>query len=388
MNNYRNLETVALIVSAGRGRRISGKTPKQYLPLGGETILSKTARAFINHKKIDAVRIVIHPDDQDLYDTATGGLNLLSPVYGGTERQDSVRNGLESLEELSPLNVLIHDSVRPFVSHSLIDRILNMLLDGKGCIPGVPIMDAIKLLDDGKIVKSLERSNIWRVQTPQGFPFDQILAAHRSLIGNNLADDAAVAEAYGLSVVVVQGLLDNEKITNKEDLEKAMQKHSLKFPDIRVGNGYDVHRFSKGDFVTICGIKIPFSFGLEGHSDADVGLHALTDAILGALGKGDIGEYFPSTDEQWRNASSHIFLRHAGEVLGSMNASVQNLDITIICEVPKISPYRDEMKNNICEILSISPSRVNVKGKTNEALGFIGRKEGIAAQATATILIQ
>ena len=388
MNNYRNLETVALIVSAGRGRRISGKTPKQYLPLGGETILSKTARAFINHKKIDAVRIVIHPDDQDLYDTATGGLNLLSPVYGGPERQDSVRNGLESLEELSPLNVLIHDSVRPFVSHSLIDRILNMLLDGKGCIPGVPIMDAIKLLDDGKIVKSLERSNIWRVQTPQGFPFDQILAAHRSLIGNNLADDAAVAEAYGLSVVVVQGLLDNEKITNKEDLEKAMQKYSLKLPDIRVGNGYDVHRFSKGDFVTICGIKIPFSFGLEGHSDADVGLHALTDAILGALGKGDIGEYFPSTDEQWRNASSHIFLRHAGEVLSSMNASVQNLDITIICEVPKISPYRDEMKNNICEILSISPSRVNVKGKTNETLGFIGRKEGIAAQATATILIQ
>ena len=323
-----------------------------------------------------------------MYDTATGGLNLLSPVYGGPERQDSVRNGLESLEELSPLNVLIHDSVRPFVSHSLIDRILNMLLDGKGCIPGVPIMDAIKLLDDEKIVKSLERSNIWRVQTPQGFPFNQILAAHRSLIGNNLADDAAVAEAYGLSVVVVQGLLDNEKITNKEDLEKAMQKHSLKFPDIRVGNGYDVHRFSKGDFVTICGIKIPFLFGLEGHSDADVGLHALTDAILGALGKGDIGEYFPSTDEQWRNASSHIFLRHAGEVLGSMNASVQNLDITIICEVPKISPYRDEMKNNICEILSISPSRVNVKGKTNETLGFIGRKEGIAAQATATILIQ
>ncbi|HHZ76063.1 MAG TPA: 2-C-methyl-D-erythritol 4-phosphate cytidylyltransferase, partial [Rhodospirillales bacterium] len=348
MNNYRNLETVALIVSAGRGRRISGKTPKQYLPLGGETILSKTARAFINHKKIDAVRIVIHPDDRDLYDAATGGLNLLSPVYGGPERQDSVRNGLESLEELSPLNVLIHDSVRPFVSHSLIDRILNMLLDGKGCIPGVPIMDAIKLIDDGKIVKSLERSNIWRVQTPQGFPFDQILAAHRSLIGNNLADDAAVAEAYGLSVVVVQGLLDNEKITNKEDLEKAMQKHSLSLPDIRVGNGYDVHRFSKGDFVTICGIKIPFSFGLEGHSDADVGLHALTDAILGALGKGDIGEYFPSTDEQWRNASSHIFLRHAGEVLSSMNASVQNLDITIICEVPKISPYRDEMKNNIC----------------------------------------
>ena len=388
MNNYRNLETVALIVSAGRGRRISGKTPKQYLTLGGETILSKTARVFINHKKIDAVRIVIHPDDQDLYDTATGELNLLSPVYGGPERQDSVRNGLESLEELSPLNVLIHDSVRPFVSHSLIDRILNMLLDGKGCIPGVPIMDAIKLLDNGKIVKSLERSNIWRVQTPQGFPFDQILAAHRSLIGNNLADDAAVAVAYGLSVVVVQGLLDNEKITNKEDLETAMQKHSLKLPDIRVGNGYDVHRFSKGDFVTICGIKIPFSLGLEGHSDADVGLHALTDAILGALGKGDIGEYFPSTDEQWRNASSHIFLRHAGGVLSSMNASVQNLDITIICEVPKISPYRDEMKNNICEILSISPSRVNVKGKTNETLGFIGRKEGIAAQATATILIQ
>ena len=388
MNNYRNLETVALIVSAGRGRRISGKTPKQYLPLGGETILSKTARVFINHKKIDAVRIVIHPDDQDLYDAAMSGLNLLSAVHGGAERQDSVRKGLESLEELNPLNVLIHDSVRPFVSHTLIDRILNLLQDGKGCVPGLPIMDAIKMVDDGQIVKSLERPKTWRIQTPQGFRFTQILAAHRSHIGNNLADDAAVAEAYGLSVDVVQGLLDNEKITNKDDLEKAMQKHSLKKPDIRVGNGYDVHRFSKGDFVTICGIKIPFSFGLEGHSDADVGLHALTDAILGALGKGDIGEYFPSTDGQWKNASSDIFLKHAGEILSSMNGSVQNLDITIICEEPEISPYRDEMKNNVSAILSISPSRVNVKGKTNEALGFIGRKEGVAAQATATIVIQ
>ena len=388
MINYRNLETVALIVSAGRGRRISGITPKQYLPLGGETILSKTARIFIDHSEIDAVRIVIHPDDQELYDAAISGLTLLSPVHGGAERQDSVRKGLESLEEFSPMNVLIHDSVRPFVSHTLIDRILNLLEDGKGCVPGLPIMDAIKMVDDGQIVKSLERPKTWRIQTPQGFRFTQILAAHRSLIGNNLADDAAVAEAYGLSVEVVQGSLDNEKITSKEDLEKAMQKHSLKLPDIRVGNGYDVHRFSKGDFVTICGINIPFSFALEGHSDADVGLHALTDAILGALGKGDIGEYFPSTDEQWKNGSSDIFLKHAGEILSSMNGSVQNLDITIICEEPKISPYRDEMKNNVSAILSISPSRVNVKGKTNERLGFIGRKEGIAAQATATILIQ
>ena len=216
----------------------------------------------------------------------------------------------------------------------------------------------------------------------------KILAAHRALIGHNLADDSAVAEAHGLSVNVVQGLFENEKITNNEDLEQAMRQHSLAIPDIRVGNGYDVHRFTKGEFVTICGIKIPFTHSLEGHSDADVGLHALTDAILGAVGRDDIGKYFPSNDGQWKNAPSNIFLSHAGEILSSMNASVQNLDVTIICEAPKISPYRDEMRNKICEILSISPSRVNVKGTTNESLGFIGRKEGIAAQATATVVIQ
>ena len=382
------LKTIALIVSAGRGQRIAGTIPKQYALLGAETVLSQTVRRFVSHSKVDAVRVVIHPDDEELYKSATTDFDLLPPVFGGSVRQDSVRLGLESLGELCPSNVLIHDSVRPFVSDSIIDNILEELLNGRSCIPGLPVSDTVKKIENGYVVETLERSKLWHIQTPQGYPFSEILSAHRSLIGKDFTDDAAVAEAHGLSVAVIHGSTDNVKITHPEDMERARKNISFQTPDIRVGSGYDVHRFSKGDFLTICGVKIPFVFSLAGHSDADVGLHAATDAILGAAGKGDIGEYFSPSEEKWRDASSHTFLSYAGEVVRSMNGMIQNLDITIICEAPKISPYRSEMRAKISEILSLNPSRVNIKGKTTEKLGFTGREEGIAAQATATLLIR
>ena len=388
LESYKEFETVALIVSAGRGRRFGKEIPKQYFSIGDDTILMKTVRAFANHQRVDAVRVVIRPEDVNLYKLALGKMKILEPAYGGLERQDSVREGLESLKSFNPTNVLIHDSVRPFVSSATIDRVLDIVTDGRCCIPGLPLSDALKSVDNGRVVDNLERSGVWRIQTPQGFPYKKILDAHRALIGRNLPDDAAVADAFGLSVEVVRGGAENEKITNIEDLEGVMDQLALQEPGIRVGNGYDVHRFTTGEFVTLCGVKVPHNRSLLGHSDADVGLHALTDAMLGAIGKGDIGEYFPSSDEEWKNADSEIFLRHAGDAVRSLGGKVQNLDITIICEAPKIRPYRDEMINKICEILSISPSRVNVKGTTNDKLGFIGRNEGVAAQATAVILLK
>lgn len=388
MNLNRKFENVVLIVSAGRGHRAASAYPKQYFPLGGQTILSRTARIFLDHPKIDAVRVVIHPDDEELYVSTTRDLELLTPVYGGPERQDSVRLGLESLVELAPSNVLIHDSVRPFISDTIIDKILVMLVKGQSCAPGLSVNDTVKRVEKGYIVKTMDRSNMWQVQTPQGFPYNDILAAHRSLIGKNLTDDAAVAEAYGLSVAVVPGSSDNVKITYQEDLDRASESLIIESPDVRVGNGYDVHRFGKGEFVTICGVRIPHTHTLEGHSDADVGLHALTDAILGAASKGDIGAYFPSNDDKWRDAPSQTFLKKAGEVVTALNGTIQHLDITIICEAPRITPYRQQMVTRICEILSLNPARVNVKGKTTDKLGFVGRKEGIAAQATATIIIK
>ena len=261
-------------------------------------------------------------------------------------------------------------------------------MDGRCCVPGLPISDALKGVDNRRIIKNIDRTRAWRVQTPQGFPYQKILDAHRASIGKNLIDDAAVADAFGLSVEVVRGQAENEKITNIEDLERVMELLALKEPEIRVGNGYDVHGFTEGESVIICGIQIPHNRSLLGHSDADVGLHALTDAILGAIGKGDIGEHFPSSDEQWKNVDSQIFLRHAGDVVQSLGGKIQNLDITIICESPKISPFRNEMINRIADILSIAPSRVNVKSTTNDKLGFIGRNEGVAAQATSVILLK
>ncbi|MEK9678778.1 MAG: bifunctional 2-C-methyl-D-erythritol 4-phosphate cytidylyltransferase/2-C-methyl-D-erythritol 2,4-cyclodiphosphate synthase [Rhodospirillaceae bacterium] len=376
---------VALIVSAGRGHRIGGAIPKQYRDLAGVPILRRTLDAVLNHPSVDAVRVVIHPDDEALYHTATNGLDILPPVFGAAERQDSVRLGLESLEDLAPKLVLIHDSVRPFVDAALIDRVIDVISASNGVIPAVPVADTLKRAENSRITDTVDRADLWRAQTPQGFPFAKILAAHRQAEGQNLTDDAMVAEAAGLAVNIVTGAEANMKITTGEDLMRAEQSLGTTSGETRIGIGYDVHKFTDGDHVTICGIDIPHTHALEGHSDADVGLHAMTDAILGAIGAGDIGTYFPPSDPQWTGAASDIFLHHAVEKVRDMGGVLQNLDITIICEAPKIVPNREAMTNRVAEITGLGPDRINIKGKTTEKLGFTGRREGIAAEAVASV---
>ena len=376
---------VALIVSAGRGRRIGGDVPKQYRELAGVPILRRTLNAVLNHPSVDAARVVIHPDDEDLYHTATVGLDILPPVFGGAERQDSVRLGLESLADLSPKLVLIHDSVRPFADPTVFDRVIDAISITNGVIPAVPVADTLKRAEKNRITDTVDRADLWRAQTPQGFPFAKILAAHRSAKGQTLTDDAMVAEAAGLAVNIVPGAEANVKITTEEDLMRAEQSLGTTSGETRIGIGYDVHKFTDGDHVTICGVDIPHSHSLEGHSDADVGLHAMTDAILGAVGAGDIGTYFPPNDPQWKGAASDIFLRHAVEKVRDMGGALQNLDITIICEAPKIVPNREAMTKRVAEITGLSSDRINIKGKTTEKLGFTGRREGIAAEAVASV---
>ena len=376
---------VALIVSAGRGRRIGGDVPKQYRELAGVPILRRTLNAVLNHPSVDAARVVIHPDDEDLYHTATVGLDILPPVFGGAERQDSVRLGLESLADLSPKLVLIHDSARPFADPTVFDRVIDAISITNGVIPAVPVADTLKRAEKNRITDTVDRADLWRAQTPQGFPFAKILAAHRSAKGQTLTDDAMVAEAAGLAVNIVPGAEANVKITTEEDLMRAEQSLGTTSGETRIGIGYDVHKFTNGDHVTICGVDIPHSHSLEGHSDADVGLHAMTDAILGAVGAGDIGTYFPPNDPQWKGAASDIFLRHAVEKVRDMGGALQNLDITIICEAPKIVPNREAMTKRVAEITGLSSDRINIKGKTTEKLGFTGRREGIAAEAVASV---
>jgi len=377
--------TVVLIVAAGRGYRVGGEIPKQYLQLADRSVVHKTTSAFVGHPDIDAVRVVIHPDDRTLYDDAVQGLDLLEPVYGGRTRQDSVRLGLESLSSMVPEFVLIHDAARPFVNSGLITRVLRALEQSSAAIPVLPVNDTLKRGLDGKVQMTVERSTVWRAQTPQGFKFSNILSAHASAAGNELTDDAAVAEAAGQEVVMVEGDEKNIKITTANDLRRV--DGAKDGNEFRTGFGFDVHRFGAGDQITLCGISVPFEQGLDGHSDADVGLHALTDAVLGAIGEGDIGQHFPPTDEQWRGASSDRFLAYAAQLVSGNNGKIMNVDVTLICEAPKIGPHRSAMENRIAEILEIDEQRVNVKATTTERLGFTGRGEGIAAQAVATLRI-
>jgi 2-C-methyl-D-erythritol 4-phosphate cytidylyltransferase / 2-C-methyl-D-erythritol 2,4-cyclodiphosphate synthase len=377
---------VVLIVAAGRGHRAGGEIPKQYVTLSDRSVLHTTASAFVKHSEIDAVRVVIHPDDRKLYDNAVEGLELLEPVPGGTSRQESVRLGLESLSTLSPEVVLIHDGARPFVEGDLISRVLEQLLHSVGALPMLPVSDTLKQIDNTTVITTLDRASIWRAQTPQGFHYDEILAAHRQAEGHELTDDAAVAEMAGLEVIMVEGDEKNLKITTPNDLETSRQPRSV--AEFRSGFGFDVHRFAAGDHVTLCGVEIAFNQALDGHSDADVGLHALTDAILGAIGCGDIGQHFPPTDPQWRGVSSDRFLLHAANLVRERSGEIINVDVTLICEAPKVGPHRDTMEARIADILKIEEARVNVKATTTERLGFTGRGEGIAAQAVAMIRIE
>ncbi|MBT3701597.1 MAG: bifunctional 2-C-methyl-D-erythritol 4-phosphate cytidylyltransferase/2-C-methyl-D-erythritol 2,4-cyclodiphosphate synthase [Alphaproteobacteria bacterium] len=380
----------ALIVAAGRGARMRTETPKQYLKLGGVSILRRTVLAFLDHPGISGVQVVYHPDDNTLYQAAVDGLGLPSPVSGGDARQDSVRLGLEALADRNPIHVLIHDAARPFVSKSEISNVLAALDHHAGAISALPVVDTVKRADDQGVITATEsREGLWRALTPQGFKYSTIMAAHKEMAGQNLTDDAALAEAAGLAVRLVHGSQDNFKITSQEDMERAeaMVRENLK--DTRTGQGFDAHKFSdnapENGAIVLGGVPVPHDFALAGHSDADVALHALTDAILGGLADHDIGHYFPPGDDQWKGASSDVFLTFAKDRVAARDGVIAHVDLTIICERPKVGPHRDAMRSRIAQILEISLDRVGVKATTTEKMGFTGRGEGIAAQATATI---
>jgi 2-C-methyl-D-erythritol 4-phosphate cytidylyltransferase/2-C-methyl-D-erythritol 2,4-cyclodiphosphate synthase len=380
-------KTAALIVAAGRGQRFGGSLPKQYATLAGVPLLRHSLRAFAAHPAVDTVRAVIHADDRALYDAAAEGLEIAAPVAGGASRQESVLRGLESLAATPPARVLIHDGARPFVAAAVIERVLAALADSPGAIAALPVVDTLKQADGGRIAGTRDRSGLWGAQTPQGFRFAEILAAHRAAAGEELTDDAAVAERAGLAVTLVEGSRENMKVTSQEDLAVAERWLRGAQEETRVGQGFDVHAFGPGDHVTLCGIRVPHDAGLVGHSDADAGLHALTDAILGALGAGDIGSHFPPSDPQWRGADSGKFLVHARDLVAAQGGRLLHLDVTLICERPKIGPHRDAMVARIAGLLDLPAGRVSVKATTTEKLGFTGRGEGIAAQAVATIAL-
>jgi 2-C-methyl-D-erythritol 4-phosphate cytidylyltransferase/2-C-methyl-D-erythritol 2,4-cyclodiphosphate synthase len=375
----------ALVVAAGEGSRFGAPLPKQYLPLGGANILRHAVAALVEHPRIVNVLVAIRPDDRALFDSSVSGLTVMPPITGGATRQDSVRLGLEALVAFRPHRVLIHDGARPFPGRQLIDRVVDGLDKAVAAIPCLPLRDTIKRAEGGIIRETIDRSALWRAQTPQGFHFDTILAAHRAAIGRELTDDAAVAEAAGVAPLIVEGSEDNLKVTTPEDLAAAERLIAARQGDIRVGQGFDVHPFAPGDHLWICGVRIPHGMSLAGHSDADVGLHALTDAMLGAIGAGDIGMHFPPSDPRWRRAASDQFLRHAADLVRKRGGAIAAVDVTIICERPKIAPHRAAMVERIAAILGITPDRVSVKATTTEKLGFTGRAEGMAAQAVATV---
>jgi len=378
---------IALIVAAGSGTRLGGEVPKQYLALAGRAVLRHSVETFLRHPAISGIRVVISAEHQALYDSAVAGLAILPPVTGGASRQDSVRNGLESLADLRPDCVLIHDAARPFLTKDIVDRTLAALDDAPGAVVAVPVTDTLKRGQDGRVAGTVDRSALWRAQTPQAFRYAEILAAHRHAKGAAMTDDAAVAEAAGLPVTLVMGADDNFKITTADDLQRAQRLMGGAAPEFRTGTGYDVHRFATGDSVTICGVRIAHDQALEGHSDADVGLHALTDAILGTIGAGDLGSHFPPGDPQWRGADSARFLTHAAGLVAAKGGRIAHVDVTLICERPKIAPHRAAMVARIAAILGLEDGRVSVKATTTEGLGFTGRREGIAAQAVATIAL-
>jgi 2-C-methyl-D-erythritol 4-phosphate cytidylyltransferase / 2-C-methyl-D-erythritol 2,4-cyclodiphosphate synthase len=382
------MSTAVLILAAGRGTRLGGDLPKQYLSLAGQPVLRHSITAFLRHPAINMVRAVIHADDEPLYRSATAGLALLPPVHGGNDRQESARLGLESLAEMAPDRVLIHDGARPLVDEATISRTLEALASAPGAVAAVPLADTLKRESAGLALSGVDRNGLWRAQTPQAFHFDAILAAHRQAVGAQLTDDAAVAENAGFSVRLVPGSETNIKVTTRDDLARAEQLFTGTLGDVRVGSGFDVHAFGPVRPLMLCGVEVPHERGLEGHSDADVGLHALTDAVLGALGAGDIGQHFPPSDPKWRGASSDRFLQHAAALVSAAGGIIAHLDVTIICERPKIAPQRERMRARVAAMLGLALDRISVKATTTEGLGFTGRGEGIAAQATATIRLR
>ena len=377
---------MALVVAAGTGQRFGSDVPKQYLALGGVPILRRAVAAFLDHPRIDAVQVVIGPGQDEACATALAGFALPPPVTGGATRQESVRRGLERLSADPPDRVLVHDGGRPLVAAAVIDRVLDALDGGGAAIAALPVTDTLKRADGGTIGATVDRAGLWAAQTPQGFPFPALLDAHRRFADHPATDDASLFEAAGLPVALVPGDPDNIKVTMADDLARA--ERLLAPSEFRTGMGYDVHRFGPGDHVMLCGVRVPHDRGVVAHSDGDVGLHALTDAILGAIGDGDIGQHFPPSDPRWRGASSDRFLRHAVDRLAARGGRVVNVDVTIVCERPKVGPHRAAMVERMAAILGVGPDRVSVKATTSETLGFTGRAEGLAAQAVATVALR
>jgi 2-C-methyl-D-erythritol 4-phosphate cytidylyltransferase/2-C-methyl-D-erythritol 2,4-cyclodiphosphate synthase len=373
------MSVAAIIVAAGRGTRAGVGLPKQWRALAGQSVLAHSVAAFAG---FDRVVLVLHPDDMARGLADFGGRVTL--VAGGTNRSDSVRNALEVLDGSGISKVLIHDGARPLVPRDVIDRVLEALNTAPAAAPALPVTDALWRGDGNTVTGTENREGLWRAQTPQGFDFETILAAHRAH-PETAADDVELARRAGLRVAIVAGSEDNLKLTFAEDFARA-ERILGGGMDVRSGNGYDVHAFCEGDHVMLCGMRLAHGRGLKGHSDADVGMHALTDALYGALAEGDIGRHFPPSDPQWRGAASHIFLAHAAERVRARGFRISSADVTLVCESPKIGPHAIEMANVLARILGVEPGRVSVKATTSERLGFTGREEGIAAMATATLV--
>ncbi|WP_089994549.1 bifunctional 2-C-methyl-D-erythritol 4-phosphate cytidylyltransferase/2-C-methyl-D-erythritol 2,4-cyclodiphosphate synthase [Cognatiyoonia koreensis] len=379
-SNFKQPHIVAILVAAGKGERAGGNVPKQWQLLHGKTVLEHSLKSLSSSCQTTVVVL----NENDLVRWNETGLAADIVVTGGETRDASVRAGLDALADHNPDYVLIHDAARPLVSQTVIANVIAALDHHDGAAPAVPVVDALWTGQDRIVTGTQDRTGLFRAQTPQGFRYAVIRDAHAAHAGT-AADDVEVARAAGLTVAIVPGDEDNIKITGPDDLARATRLMEQTM-DIRLGNGYDVHRFGPGDHVWLCGIKVPHERGLQGHSDADVGMHAVTDAIYGALGMGDIGQHFPPSDPQWKGARSEIFLRHAVELASEQGFSVSNVDCTLVCEYPKIGPHQPAMKAALADIIGISADRISVKATTSEQLGFTGRGEGIASLATATLV--
>lgn len=376
-------KTVALVVAAGSGSRVGGNRPKQYAPIAGKALLAH-AVDHLRHPRIDAVRVVIGPGQQEFYEEAIAGRPLPAPVAGGATRQQSVRKGLEALAAAGDAKrVLIHDAARPFLPARVVDALLDSLDVHQGAVPVLPVVDSLARGDE-RLGEPVPRDRLLRVQTPQAFRFDAILAAHRSAGGEVATDDAQVARAAGIEVATVEGHAALDKLTYPADFERAEQRLATALVS-RTGLGFDVHRFDVGKPLWLGGLLVPHTHGLKGHSDADVVLHAVTDAILGAIGAGDIGDHFPPSDPQWKGAASSIFLEHARDLVERRGGRIDHADVTIICEAPRIGPHREAIRTNVAALLRVPAARISIKATTTERLGFTGRGEGMAAQAVATV---
>ncbi|GAA0583948.1 bifunctional 2-C-methyl-D-erythritol 4-phosphate cytidylyltransferase/2-C-methyl-D-erythritol 2,4-cyclodiphosphate synthase [Craurococcus roseus] len=383
------MQVSALLMAAGRGARFGADAPKQYLPLLGRPVLRHAAEALLRDGLVERLLPVCAPGEEARVAALLDGLpGVLAPVPGGDTRQRSVRAGLEALASAGPAAdaVLVHDAARPVVPAGTVARLLAALAEAPGAIPAQRVTDTLKRGDaSGRIVSTVPREGLWRAQTPQAFRFPELLAAHRAAPGE-ATDDAGILEAVGGAVALVEGSESNVKITFPEDLSRVAAGLSAGLMP-RVGTGFDVHRIAAGRPMVLCGVRVPCEFGLDGHSDADVGIHALCDAIYGALAEGDIGRHFPPSEMRWKDADSARFLRHAAARIADRGGVLANADVTLLCERPKVGPHRDAMQARLAELLGVEPSRIGVKATTTERLGFTGRGEGIAAQAAAMLLL-